>query len=313
MSKLEIISNLDLLEKDYHGDKYKGYLSGSELWEFLDKCPAEAVYGEKKEKESLLTGSAAHSEVLEMHSFDDLYYRGYEPTENCLTSDAAIRTYLKSKGRVGFSNKTGEVLWNAVRECDPNQHCQREQEKILADANEGKELLKFNVYDDIKGMRLQLMQYPNYSMAVTNGLCEHSIVGEMEINGVKVLVKTRPDIIFENSIINYKTTTDAKPDAIIRHSFNYGYFAKEYFNAIAFEAMFGYFPEIKLLAQSKKKPYVCTGVRLTEEQIQIGKEQFEQAFALWQACKEAETYIDHAQGEWIEVDTPDWMIRKTVG
>lgn len=309
---LKLFTNTELPESEYHGDEYKDYLSGSELWEFLSKCPAEAVYGEKKESASLITGSAVHSEVLEMHSFDELYYRGYEPVEDCLTSDKAIQQWLKAKGRTGFSSKTGEVLWDAVRQCDPNQHCRAEQEKLYAEANEGKQLLPFNIYDDCKAMREQLMQYPAYAEAVNDGLCEHSIVGEIEIVGEKIKVKTRPDIIHNGAIINYKTTTDASPNKIIRDSFNFGYFMKEYFNALVFEALYGYFPVVRLLAQSKKKPYVCTGVTLTDEQIEIGRMQFEKAFALWKACKDAGAYIDFAQGDWLEVETPQWMVSQTV-
>lgn len=309
---LKLFTNTELPESEYHGEEYKDYLSGSELWEFLSKCPAEAVYGEKKESASLITGSAAHSEVLEMHSFDEIYYRGYEPTEDCLTSDAEIRKYLKDKGRAGFSNKTGEVLWEAVKQCDPNQHCLREQEKLYAEANEGKQLLPFNIYDNCKAMREQLMQYPSYSQAVIEGDCEYSIVGEMEIGGETVKVKSRPDIIHNGAIINYKTTTDASPDKIVRDSFNFGYLMKEFFNAIVFEALHGYFPVVRILAQSKKKPYVCTGITLTDEQIEIGRLQFEKAFALWKACKDAGAYIDFAQGDWLEVETPQWMFNQTV-
>lgn len=312
MSKLKIFTNTELPESEYHGDEYKDYLSGSELWEFLSKCPAEAVYGEKKETASLITGSAVHSEVLEMHSFDELYYRGYEPVEECLTSDKAIQQWLKAKGRAGFSNKAGEVLWEAVRQCDPNQHCLREQEKLYAEANEGKQFLPFSTYDDCKAMREQLMQYPAYAEAVNEGLCEYSIVGEIEIGGEKIKVKTRPDIIHNGTIVNYKTAASVKPDDLDNACYRHGYLMKEYFNALVFEALHGYFPEVLIIAQSKKKPYVCTGKRITEAWLDIGRVQFEKAFALWKACKDAGAYIDYTQGEYYESEPKQWMINETM-
>ncbi len=297
-------------ETKYHGDELKDYVSGSVLWEFYNKCPAEQVYGERKESESLVTGSACHSEVLEMHSFDDLYYRGFEPTEKTLTSDAAVKSKLKSIGVTGYSNKTGRALWDMLLEKEPDSLILKDQEEHLEKENNGKELLKFSVYDMAKDMRQQLMSYNDYSDKVTNGLCESSIIGEMEINGHIFNVKTKPDIIHNNCIINYKTTNSVKPDDIIRDCFRFGYFMKEYFNAIVFERMFGYFPEVLILAQSKKKPYVCTGIKLTEEQLSIGAAQFNEALALYKACKDAEVYVDYAQGAFLEVETPSWMFSK---
>lgn len=309
--KLQQLTAQELPEVEYHGDKYADHLSGSELWAYLDSCPAEYVYGERKETASLITGSAVHSEVLEMHSFDDIYYRGFEPTKETLTSDVAVKARLKEIGIAGYSTKKGKELYDMLLKADPGVVIKIVKEIELAEENEGKTLLSFKDYDMAKAMREQIMQYPIYSEYVSTGECESSIVGECEILGRKVKVKTRPDIIYGNSITNYKTARSAKPSELVRASFNSGYFMKEAFNALVFEQLHGHFPTINIMAQSKGKPYVCTMFEMTQDMIDIGMVQLQKAFSLWSQCKDAGIVIDYAQGEILkDLEVEQWMISK---
>lgn len=311
--ELKQLTASELPEEEYHGDNYKNHLSGSELWAYLDSCPAEYVYGERKETLSLITGSAVHSEVLEMHSFDDLYYRGFEPTEETLTSDAAVKARLKEIGIAGYSTKKGKELYDMLLKAEPDCVIKTVEESKLANDNEGKTLLSFKDYDMAKAMRGQLMQYPVYSDYVQNGRCEESIVGECSILGRSVMVKTRPDIIHGESITNYKTARSAKPSDLIRASFSSGYFMKEVFNALVFEQLHGVFPTINIMAQSKKAPYVCTMFEMTQDMIDIGTAQLERAFKLWSQCKDAGVVVDYAQGEILkDLEVEPWMISKSV-
>lgn len=305
---LELKSNLELPESEYHGEAYADYLSGSELWAYYDDCPAEYVYGEKKETKSLITGSAAHSEVLEMASFDELYYRGFEPVEGAYTSDKSIQDKLREVGRTGYSTKKGMDLYNMLFEVEPDAIIAKVEIEKLALENEGKTCLPYKDYDMAKAMRKQLMNYPTYAEYVKHGECESSIVGECVLFGRKVLVKTRPDIIYNGSIVNYKTVRSAKPSRVINDAFNLGYFAKECFSAIIFEQLHGYFPSIKILAQSKTYPYVCTGIEMTQDMIDIGMSQLEKAFNLWVACKDSGVVVDYSGGEWItDIEVKQWM------
>ncbi|CAL9962350.1 exonuclease VIII [Vibrio phage K165] len=311
--KLQQLTATELPEEQYHGEDFKDFLSGSELWAYIDTCPAEYVFGEKKETASLITGSAVHSEVLEMHTFDDLYYRGFEPTEDALTSDAAVKAKLKSLGITGYSTKSGQDLYDMLLKAEPDSIIKNIEEAKLEQENEGKTMLKFAQYDMAKAMRKQLMQYPTYAEYVLQGECEASIVGECELFGRKIKVKTRPDIIHDHSITNYKTTTSAKPSKLVTDSFNMGYFMKEAFNALVYQEMHGYFPKINIMAQSKKAPYVVTMFEMTQDMIDIGMAQLEQAFNLWISCKDSGQVIDYAQGEILtDLEVPNWMITKTV-
>ena len=311
--KLQQLTAAELPENEYHGEEYKDHLSGSELWAYIDACPAEYVYGEKKESASLVTGSAVHSEVLEMHSFDDLYYRGFEPTDSSLNSDMAVKARLKEIGVAGCSSKKGQDLYDMLLKAEPECVIKSVEEEKLSNLNEGKTILSHRDYDMAKSMREQLMQYPNYAEYVSNGDCESSIVGECEILGKKVFVKSRPDIIYGNSITNYKTARSAKPSDLVRASFSSGYFMKEVFNALVFEQMHGEFPVINILAQSKKQPYVCTMFEMTPDMIEIGMEQLKKAFGLWSECKSAGVVVDYAQGEILnDLEIEPWMISKAV-
>ena len=311
--KLQQLTAVELPESEYHGEQYADYLSGSELWAYIDSCPAEYVYGELEKTASLITGSAVHSEVLEMHNFDELYYRGFEPTEESFTSDAAIKAKLKAIGMTGYSTKKGQELYDQLLKAEPTSIIKNVEDAKLAELNEGKTLLSYKDYDLAKAMREQLMQYPTYAEYVQNGECEASIVGECELFGRTVKVKTRPDIVYGNSITNYKTAASAKPSDLVRHSFKYGYFMKEVFNALVFEQLHGHFPCINILAQSKKAPYVCTMFEMTQDMIDVGMALLQQAFDLWAQCKDAGVVVDYAQGEILtNLELEPWMISKAV-
>lgn len=304
------LTSQELPESEYHGEQYADYLSGSELWAYYDGCPAEYVYGEKKSTPSQITGSAVHSEVLEMHNFDKLYYRGFEPTESTLTSDTSIKARLKDLGIAGYSSKSGQELWDMLLKAEPNSIIEKNEIRKMEEENPDRTMLPFAQYDMAKAMRAQLMQYDGYAEFVNDGECESSIVGECVLFGREVKVKVRPDIIF-SGITNYKTTNNAKPSKVVIDAFDKGYFMKEVFNALVFEQMYGVFPTIRILAQSKKAPYVCTGITLTQDMIDIGMHQLEQAFALWSACKDSDAVTDYAQGQWLDnLEVPQWMFSK---
>lgn len=305
---LQHLTAQELPEYEYHGEQYADYLSGSELWDYIDTCPAEYVYGEKKETQSMITGSAVHSEVLEMHSFDDFYYRGFEPTDDTLTSDAAVKSRLKELGIAGYSTKSGKDLWDMLLNAEPDSLIEKNEIRKMEEANPDRTMLPFAQYDMVKAMRKQLMQYPVYAEYINDGLCESSIVGECELFGRKVKVKVRPDIILGNSITNYKTAASAKPSDLIRSSARNGYFMKEVFNAIVVEQLTGTFPKIYILGQSKKAPYVCTMFEMTQDMIDIGMAQLEKAFSLWCECQDAGVVVDYAQGEILkDLEVEQWM------
>lgn len=309
--KLQMHTNEQLSDDTYHGEDFKDFLSGSELWSFFDKSPAEAVYGEKKDTEALKFGSLVHCAVLEPKLFESKYAMDFKAPDDCLTSDAAMKSWLKTHGIAGYSSKKGFELVDMVKKAEPNQMCSIDEQRKYQELHEGKEFIKPAIFEQLQGMRDTMLQYDSYQMLIDVSECEVSITGESELlNGQ--LVKVRPDIYQGNCICNYKTTSNAKPDHVISDSFKYGYFMKEYFNALIVSEITGEFPEVRILAQSKVAPYVVTGIKLTDEQLEIGRIQFEKAFALWSACKDAGAYIDYAQGEWLEVETPQWMVSKTV-
>jgi hypothetical protein len=307
---MKIYSNSELTDDIYHGEQYAEYLSGSELWAFLDKCPAEAKYGEPKKTDALAIGSMIHMAILEPELFAEKYARDFEPQEDCLTSDAAMKTWLKSHGITGYSSKKGFDLVEMVHMAEPSQKCLIDEKQKYQIEHKGKEFIKPDLYDQIKGMASTMARYPSYSQFIADSNREHSIIGHSEV--FDCLVKTKPDIWRDGVICNYKTTTNASPEQIIRDAFKFGYFMKEVFTATIVEELTGEWPVIKILAQSKNKPYVVTGITLTDEQIEIGKAQLAEAVALWKACKKANAYIDYAQGQWLEIDTPQYMISQTM-
>lgn len=307
---LKHYTSQEMPEDKYHGDELADYVSGSVLWDFFNRSPAEAVYGEPKDTAALQFGTLAHLAVLEPVLFHEQYARDFEAPEGCLTSDSSIKSWLKERGISGYSTKKGFDLVTMVHQADPDQKCFIDEQRKYQEANSGREFIKPDMYDQLTTMARTMAGYESYEHMIALGIIESSIVGYSERFGLDVKVK--PDIWCGNVICNYKTTNSAKPDDIIRDCFKYGYLMKEFFNASIVAEYKGEFPKIRILAQCKNAPYIVTGIELNEEQIEIGRVQLENALALYKACKEADAYIDHSQGGFLDVETPPWMITQTV-
>ena len=307
---LKHYTSQEMPESVYHSQEMDEYVSGSVLWDYFNRSPAEAVYGEKKDTAALQFGSMAHMAVLEPELFEKTYARDFEAPEGCLTSDAAMKSWLKAHGVTGYSAKKGMELVAMVKKAEPEQLCFIDEQAKYQANNEGKEFIKPDIYDQLMTMRDTMSMYPGYKDMIDGAVIEGSIVGYSDLIGMPVKVK--PDIWNEPVICNYKAVSSAKPDDVLRDCFKFGYFTKEYLNALIVSELTGEFPEVRILAQCKTAPYVVTGITLTPEQIEIGRVQLEQALELYKACKDAGAYIDYTQGSFIEVETPAWMLKDIV-
>lgn len=303
---LKKYTSAEMPEAVYHGQEMSEHVSGSVLWDYINRSPAEAVFGEKKDSAALKFGSMAHMAVLEPEFFAETYARDFEAPEGCLTSDASMKSWLKERGIAGYSNKKGMDLVAMVKTAEPDQLCFIDEQAKYQARHDGKEFIKPDIYDQLITMRDTMAIYPKYKDMIDGGTIEGSIVGSSEIIGMQVKVK--PDIWNGPVICNYKTVSSAKPDDVLRDCHKFGYFMKEYLNALIVSELTGEFPEIRILAQSKTAPYVVTGITFTEEQVDIGRAQLEKALSLYKACKDADAYIDYSQGGFLELETPQYML-----
>lgn len=312
---MKVYFNNELSNEQYHADTE--HINGSGLWNIYDRCPAAWRYKDEEDEQSkaLIFGTGSHTALLEPERFDEEYARmpvvddfpknkDGKPTVLVTTSD--MNSWAKERGIKGLSGKsksevikiiqaTGETvqIYDVIRE---------EAEKAAA----GKQMLEGSDYDAIQQMRAVIHANSYYSSLLSGAYAEVSILGEL--NGE--LAKVRFDCLTKGGdIIDYKTAVSAKPEEFFRHAARLGYFMKMAMQHDMFVAAYGHAPRsVNLLVQEKKAPFIPALIRLTEEQLRIGRIQLNGAMEIYKACKKANSWPGYSMGNpVIEMETPEWF------
>ncbi len=312
---MKVYFNNELSNEDYHAETE--HINGSGLWNLYDRCPAAWRYKDEEDEQSkaLVFGTGSHTALLEPERFDAEYARmpvvddfpkGKDGKPTVLVTTADMNSWAKERGIKGLSGKskadvikiiqaTGEPvkIYDVIRE---------EAEKAAA----GKQMLEGSDYDAIQQMRAVIHANSYYSSLLAGAYAEVSILGEF--NGEKA--KVRFDCLTKGGdIIDYKTTVSAKPDEFFRHAARLGYFMKMAMQHDMFVAAYGHAPRsVNLLVQEKKSPFIPALIRLTEEQLHIGRIQLHGAMEIYKACKKANSWPGYSMGNpVIEMETPEWF------
>ena len=182
-----------------------------------------------------------------------------------------------------------------------------DEERTIAEINaRGRIMLEGKDFDAIQQMRAVIHANSYYSSLLAGAYAEVSILGELNGEPAKV----RFDCLTKGAdIIDYKTTVSAKPEEFFRHAARLGYFMKMAMQHDMFVAAYGKPPRsVNLLIQEKKAPFIPALVRLTEEQLHIGRIQLRSAMEIYKACKKANSWPGYSMGNpVIEMETPEWF------
>lgn len=312
---MRVYFNNELSNQDYHADTE--HINGSGLWNILDRCPAAWRYKDEEDEQSktLVFGTGSHTALLEPERFDAEYARmpvvddfpkDKDGKPTVLVTTADMNSWAKERGIKGLSGKskaevikiiqaTGEPvkIYDVIRE---------EAEKAAA----GKQMLEGGDYDAIQQMRAVIHANSYYSSLLAGAYTEVSIFGELYGEKAKV----RFDCLTKGGdIIDYKTAVSAKPEDFFRHAARLGYFMKMAMQHDMFCAAYPHPPRsVNLLVQEKKAPFIPALIRLTEEQLHIGRIQLHGAMEIYKACKKANSWPGYSMGNpVIEMETPEWF------
>ena len=304
---MKVYLNNELSNYQYHADTE--HINGSGLWEIYNGCPALWRYGEKEETDAMLYGTAGHCATLEPERFDAAYAR--MPTKEdfgteLLVTVSDMNSWAKERGIKGLSGKTKAEMIKIIQTTgEPVQIydvIREEAEKAAA----GKCMLEGSDYDAIMQMRAVIHANSYYSSLLSGAYSEVSILGELlgEPSKVRFDCLTRG-----GDIIDYKTAVSAKPDEFFRHAARLGYFMKMAMQHDMFVEAYGHAPRsVNLLVQEKKSPFIPALIRLTDEQLRIGRIQLRSAMEIYKACKKANSWPGYSMGNpVIEMETPEWF------
>lgn len=325
---MKVYLNNELSNNDYHKDT--DHINGSGLWNIIDRCPADWRYGEKKETDALIQGTAGHTALLEPERFDSEYVRlpsvedypkDKDGNKTVLVTASDMNSWAKERGIKGLSGKPKDEIIKIIQGTGEKVSIYDADLQSVIDSSVGKSTLKAEDYDNIQQMRAVIHANSYYSSLLAGAYSEVSILGELfpryygdegkkekGIAGIKS--KVRFDILTKGAdIIDYKTTVSARPDEFFRMAARLGYFMKMAMQHDMFVEAYGEKPRsVGLLAQEKKSPFIPVLIRLTEEQLYIGRIQLRNAMEIYKACKKADSWPGYAMGNpVIEMETPEWF------
>lgn len=182
----------DLSSEDYHG--HKASISRSAIMDF-DRSPhtywAKHLNPARPKKDAtpaMQMGSAFHAMILEPNTLQDEYIVLPEPV------------FLKDVGRERY-----DAYKQVLYECE-----------ITA-----KTVIPFKTYQELDAMRLALLKNENAMNLIRESRIENSLFWTDKDTGM--LLKSRPDILHSNIIVDLKTTSDASPRAFQYEMVKYGY------------------------------------------------------------------------------------------
>ena len=312
---MKVYLNNELSNKEYHDDTE--HINGSGLWNILDRCPAAWRYKDEEDEQSkaLVFGTGSHTALLEPERFEAEYARmpavedfpkDKDGNRTVLVTVSDMNSWAKERGIKGLSGKTKAEVIKIIRSTGEPVRIY-DEERLLAELNaKGRILLEGDDYDSIMQMRAVIHANSYYSSLLAGAYSEVSILGELlgEPSKVRFDCLTRG-----GDIIDYKTTVSAKPDEFFRHAARLGYFMKMAMQHDMFVEAYGHAPRsVNLLVQEKKSPFIPALIRLTDEQLRIGRIQLRSAMEIYKACKKASSWPGYSMGNpVIEMETPEWF------
>lgn len=306
---MKVYFNNELSNQDYHADTE--HINGSGLWNLYDRCPAAWRYKDEEDEQSkaLVFGTGSHTALLEPERFEAEYAR--MPTKDDFGSELLVtvsdmNSWAKERGIKGLSGKTKAEVIKIIRSTGEPVRIY-DEERLFAELNaKGRILLEGDDYDAIMQMRAVIHANSYYSSLLSGAYSEVSILGQLlgEPSKVRFDCLTRG-----GDIIDYKTAVSAKPDEFFRHAARLGYFMKMTMQHDMFVEAYGHAPRsVNLLVQEKKSPFIPALIRLTDEQLRIGRIQLRSAMEIYKACKKANLWPGYSMGNpVIEMETPEWF------
>ena len=312
---MKVYFNNELSNEDYHADTE--HINGSGLWNIYDRCPAAWRYKDEEDEQSkaLIFGTGSHTALLEPERFEAQYARmpvvddfpkDKDGKPTVLVTTADMNSWAKERGIKGLSGKSKAEVIKIIRATGEPVKIY-DEERLIAEINANSRiLLEGNDYDAIQQMRAVIHANSYYSGLLSGAYAEVSILGELYGEKAKV----RFDCLTKGGdIIDYKTAVSAKPEEFFRHAARLGYFMKMAMQHDMFVAAYGHAPRsVNLLVQEKKAPFIPALIRLTEEQLRIGRIQLNGAMEIYKACKKANSWPGYSMGNpVIEMETPEWF------
>lgn len=312
---MKVYLNNELSNEQYHADTE--HINGSGLWNIYDRCPAAWRYKDEEDEQSkaLVFGTGSHTALLEPERFEAEYVRmpvvedfpkDKDGNRTVLVTASDMNSWAKERGIKGLSGKTKSEVIKIIQATGETVQIYDVIREEAEKAATGKHMLEGTDYDAIMQMRAVIHANSYYSSLLSGAYSEVSILGQLLGEPSKVRFDC---LTCGGDIIDYKTAVSAKPDEFFRHAARLGYFMKMAMQHDMFVEAYGHAPRsVNLLVQEKESPFIPALIRLTDEQLRIGRIQLRSAMEIYKACKKANSWPGYSMGNpVIEMETPEWF------
>ena len=264
------------LYRDVPDDEYFAFdaASNSRLSQ-LAKSPAHcyaAINGVWSDTEALRFGSAAHAAVLQPME----YATRYTTFVGDLRSKAAKEEFAELRAKFGDRNVLRGDAQETIAEMVTAVRQHRAARTIL----------------DLPG--------PSEVVA----LWKH------EQTGLLCKMKVDHYAVEAAVLIDYKTTTDASPDAFSRSIHNYGYHRQGAFYIMGMRSLGIDMKDFVLIAQEKTAPFAVSACRIHDFALEAGRDELEQLLTTYAECKSSGHWPGYDDGKIIDIDLPEWYYKR---
>lgn len=270
----------DMPAEDYHADPVPdGSLSSTGARTLVKRCPASYDFDQHKpedqKKKHFVLGSAAHLMVLEPEKF----------AEKIHVVDA------------------DDWRTKAAKE---------ERDQATAD---GKTALLNKDLLALKSMRDVIWKDAVICRAFEDSVYEKSLFWRDAETGI--MCRCRPDVLPLSApyMADYKTTTDASPDAFARSIYDHGYHQQAAWYLEGFERLYNRsLDNFWFIAQETSAPYLTSIHRVSPYGLQIGRALNQRAKRIWKHCKETGQwpgFLPDFSGKQIffQAEPPPWVAK----
>lgn len=247
-------------------NEYGTFLSSSDIRRLL-RSPAHYRNPQKLESPALAFGSLAHTFVLEPH-----------------IAEARYRPRADVDGRT----KEGKAT--------------RDWEASLA-AQQGIQFVSRADYDAATSIASSVRTHLGASALIAGGMAETAGIcdGFCDVN-----VRIKPDYRTDSTIIDLKTTTDARPDAFVRSVVNFGYEVQAAFYVDVAQAIDGLKRDFYWVAVEKDAPFAVAVYKASDEMLERGRQQYRKAIDLYKECASLDLWPAYSQ-QVQTLELPGWL------
>jgi len=247
-------------------NEYGTFLSSSDIRRLL-RSPAHYRNPQKLESPALAFGSLAHTFVLEPH-----------------VAEARYRPRADVDGRT----KEGKAV--------------RDWEASLA-AQQGIQFVSRADYDAAVSIASAVRTHLGASALIAGGMAETAGIcdGFCDVN-----VRIKPDYRTDSTIIDLKTTTDARPDAFVRSVVNFGYEVQAAFYVDVAAVIDGLKRDFYWVAVEKDAPYAVAVYKASDEMLERGRQQYIKAIDLYKECAAMDLFPAYSQ-QVQTLELPGWL------